>query len=89
MGGEIRVVKKNGPGTLMQLYLVLGAPIDGTREFCNSNFSQHNLTVSSTILQLEGLSLHKSRIASLEVPEQAYTFLSTIKSRFGSVSMSI
>lgn len=25
MGGEINVVKKNSPGTLMQLYLLLGA----------------------------------------------------------------
>lgn len=25
MGGEIKVVKKNSPGTLMQLYLLLGA----------------------------------------------------------------
>lgn len=51
MGGEIRVVKKNGPGTLMQLYLLLSAPVDGTKEYCSLNFDEHNLTVSATILQ--------------------------------------
>ncbi|XP_020530708.1 histidine kinase 1 isoform X3 [Amborella trichopoda] len=28
MGGQIKVVKKDGPGTLMQLYLVFGAPVE-------------------------------------------------------------
>lgn len=50
MGGEIKVVKKNGPGTLMQLYLLLNAPADGTREHCSLKFPGHNLTVSATIL---------------------------------------
>lgn len=29
MGGEIKVVKKNGPGTMMQLYLLLNTPTEG------------------------------------------------------------
>lgn len=45
MGGEIRVVKKNGPGTLMQLYLLLGAPVDVPGETCQSKFAEHNLRI--------------------------------------------
>lgn len=48
MGGEIRVIKKDGPGTLMQLYLLLSAPVDETRGYNSLNFAQHNLTASVT-----------------------------------------
>ncbi|PWA84205.1 CheY-like superfamily [Artemisia annua] len=51
MGGEIRVVKKNGPGTLMQLYLVLGTPIDVPRENYKLKFADHNFKV---LLALNG-----------------------------------
>lgn len=48
MGGEIKFVNKNGPGSLMQLYLLLRTPIDGTTEHRNLNYSEQNLTVSAT-----------------------------------------
>lgn len=46
MGGEIKVVKKNGPGTLMRLYLLLGAPEDGTGDHCQLKLAENDLTVS-------------------------------------------
>ena len=46
MGGEIKVVKKDGPGTLMQLYIVLGMPEDGTGKHFQADFSEHSLMVS-------------------------------------------
>ncbi|KAK2984499.1 hypothetical protein RJ640_016885 [Escallonia rubra] len=51
MGGEIKVVKKNGPGTLMQLYLLLSAPVDRTGECCRLKFAEHDLTI---LLALNG-----------------------------------
>ncbi|KAJ6907760.1 hypothetical protein NC651_018256 [Populus alba x Populus x berolinensis] len=42
MGGEIKVVKKNGPGTLMRLYLLLKTPADGADLHCQVDFSSHN-----------------------------------------------
>lgn len=45
MGGEIKVVKKDGPGTLMRLYLLLSAPVDGIEQ-CHVDFSKHSLVVS-------------------------------------------
>lgn len=46
MGGDIKVVKKNGPGTLMQLYLVLNIPADSTEQHCQIDFAKHGLVVS-------------------------------------------
>jgi hypothetical protein len=46
MGGEIKVVKKNGPGTLMRLYLLLKTPTDGADLHCQVDFSSHNAVVS-------------------------------------------
>ncbi|KAL8124098.1 histidine kinase 1-like [Apium graveolens] len=51
MGGEIKFVNKNGAGSLMQLYLLLRAPEDGTTQHCNLNYSEHNLTI---LLALNG-----------------------------------
>ncbi|GAA0139974.1 histidine kinase receptor of two-component system [Lithospermum erythrorhizon] len=51
MGGEIKVMKKNGPGTLMRLYLLLGAQADGAGQHCEFNFKEHNLSV---LLALNG-----------------------------------
>lgn len=48
MGGEIRVVKKNGSGTLMQLYLLLSTPSDTPREIYKPKFSEINLKVILT-----------------------------------------
>ena len=49
MGGEIKVVKKNGPGTLMRLYLVLSTPVDSMDHHCQLDFTQHNAVVSEEI----------------------------------------
>lgn len=45
MGGEIKVIKKNGPGTLMRLYLLLNAPVDGTEHNCSVDYAVHNIRV--------------------------------------------
>ncbi|XP_022740620.1 histidine kinase 1-like [Durio zibethinus] len=51
MGGEIKVVKKNGPGTLVRLYLLLSTPADGTEQHGQMNFAKHSVAV---ILALHG-----------------------------------
>ncbi|PSS00467.1 Histidine kinase [Actinidia chinensis var. chinensis] len=51
MGGEIKVVKKNGPGTLMQLYLLLNTPPDSAGKHCQLKFTDHSLMV---LLALNG-----------------------------------
>ena len=53
MGGEIKVVKKDGPGTLMRLYLLLKAPVDGIEQNCQVDFAKHNLVVSKKLFSLE------------------------------------
>lgn len=52
MGGEIKVVKKEGPGTLMRLYLCLSAPVDATEQHCQADFSNNGLVVSIITLAL-------------------------------------
>ncbi|XP_010246860.1 PREDICTED: histidine kinase 1-like [Nelumbo nucifera] len=47
MGGEIKVVKKDGAGTLMQLYLVLGTHVDSMGQTCQIDFSEQNIMVST------------------------------------------
>ncbi|KAL7090569.1 hypothetical protein ACP275_12G049700 [Erythranthe tilingii] len=52
MNGEIKVVKKSGHGTLMQLYILLNAPPENTtKQNYQLNFDDHNLTV---LLALSG-----------------------------------
>ncbi|KAK1261905.1 Histidine kinase 1 [Acorus gramineus] len=51
MGGEIKVVKKDGSGTLMQLYLVFGMPLEGTGLQFHLDFGDHNFMV---LLALKG-----------------------------------
>ncbi|XP_009612595.1 histidine kinase 1 isoform X2 [Nicotiana tomentosiformis] len=51
MGGGIKVVKKNGPGTVMQLYLQLNCPAEVTGHHCQFNFEEHKLRV---LLALNG-----------------------------------
>ncbi|XP_059623464.1 histidine kinase 1 isoform X2 [Cornus florida] len=51
MGGEIKVVRKNGPGTLMQLRLLLSTPVDSTGQHCQLKFAEHSLKV---LLALSG-----------------------------------
>ncbi|KAI0514212.1 hypothetical protein KFK09_010247 [Dendrobium nobile] len=45
MGGKIEVVKKDGPGTLIQLYLVLGISDGDIGNNIKPEFSKHRLTV--------------------------------------------
>ncbi|CAL5322766.1 unnamed protein product [Camellia sinensis] len=52
MGGEIKVVKKNGPGTLMRLYLLLGTSADTAGKHCQLKFTEHSLMV---LLALNGI----------------------------------
>jgi len=52
MGGEIKVVKKEGPGTLMRLYLRLSAPLDATEQHCQVDFANKGLVVSRITLAL-------------------------------------
>ncbi|XP_019446887.1 PREDICTED: histidine kinase 1-like [Lupinus angustifolius] len=51
MGGEIKVVEKEGPGTLMRLYLCLGAPVDAVEKHCQVDFANNGLVV---LLALHG-----------------------------------
>ncbi|XP_022751470.1 histidine kinase 1-like isoform X2 [Durio zibethinus] len=51
MGGEIKVVKKNGPGTLMRLFLLLSTPADGIEQHSQVEFAKHSVAV---ILALHG-----------------------------------
>ncbi|CAA2935153.1 histidine kinase 1 isoform X2 [Olea europaea subsp. europaea] len=51
MNGEIKVVKKSGTGTLMQLYLILSTPAESTKQQYLSNLEEQNLTV---LLALNG-----------------------------------
>ncbi|KAG8373630.1 hypothetical protein BUALT_Bualt11G0044200 [Buddleja alternifolia] len=51
MNGEIKVVKKNGPGTLMQLYMILTTPPHTTKLHYQLNLKDHNFTV---LLALNG-----------------------------------
>lgn len=52
MNGEIKVVKKSGPGTLMQLYLLLSTPAETTKHHYQLNLKDHNLTVSFDFVTL-------------------------------------
>ncbi|KAK7252977.1 hypothetical protein RIF29_37317 [Crotalaria pallida] len=51
MGGEIKVVKKEGPGTLMRLSLLLSAPMDVTEQHCGIDLTNNGLVV---LLALQG-----------------------------------
>lgn len=45
MGGEIKVIKKNGQGTLMQLFMILSTPEDNTEQY-QVDFAKHGMVVS-------------------------------------------
>ncbi|KAF3440315.1 hypothetical protein FNV43_RR18599 [Rhamnella rubrinervis] len=74
MGGEIKVVKKNGPGTLMQLYMVLNTPVGSTEHHYHIDFANHGLVV---LLALHGSVgrlimsqwLRKNGLSTLEASE--------------------
>lgn len=46
MGGEIKVVKKNGPGTLMKLYLLLNTHTDDVGMHYHTEFPKLNVVMS-------------------------------------------
>lgn len=46
MGGEIKVVKKNGPGTVMQLCLQLNCPAEVAGQHFQFSFEEHKMRVS-------------------------------------------
>jgi hypothetical protein len=52
MGGEIKIIKKEGPGALMRLYLKLAAPVDATEQHFQVDFANNNLVVSRITLAL-------------------------------------
>ncbi|KAF6170830.1 hypothetical protein GIB67_015782 [Kingdonia uniflora] len=74
MNGEIKVVKKDGPGTLMQLYLVLNTPVDALRQNDQVLFAEHNLTVLLSLNGTKGRSimscwLRKNGVQTFEASE--------------------
>lgn len=46
MGGDIKIVQKNGLGTIMRLYLILSIP-DNADQICQPDFSKYGLVVCS------------------------------------------
>jgi len=50
MGGHIKVVKKEGAGTLMRLCLLLSAPMDITEQQCAVDLTDSGLVVSGITL---------------------------------------
>lgn len=50
MGGDIKVVKKEGAGTLMRLCLLLSAPMDVTEQQCAVDLTDNGLVVSRITL---------------------------------------
>lgn len=55
MGGDIKIVKKEGPGTLLRLYLVVGQPVDSEPEMPRMSvpFELENAKVSRTTVLSE------------------------------------
>ncbi|KAJ0096730.1 hypothetical protein Patl1_29105 [Pistacia atlantica] len=45
MGGEVKIVKKDSPGILMRLYLLLNTPSDGSGQSCQVDFSKPTVVV--------------------------------------------
>ncbi|KAD3640692.1 hypothetical protein E3N88_29915 [Mikania micrantha] len=69
MGGDIRIVKKNGPGTLMQLYLLLSTPADvSIRESYQLKFAEHNLKVMLALNGTMGREILSRWLQKLKVP---------------------
>lgn len=48
MGGDIKVVQKNGLGTIMRLYLILSIP-DNADQICQPDFSKYGLVVRTSL----------------------------------------
>ncbi|KAH1151200.1 hypothetical protein GYH30_044929 [Glycine max] len=74
MGGEIKVVKKEGPGTLMRLCLRLSAPVDATEQHCQVDFANKGLVVLLALHGNMGRSatskwLQKNGVVTMEAAE--------------------
>ncbi|KAK9129453.1 hypothetical protein Sjap_009940 [Stephania japonica] len=74
MGGEIKVVRKDGPGTLMQLSLLLNMPVEKSGQNCEVEFSKHSFMVLLALSGLVGSSimsnwLREKGICTWEVSE--------------------
>lgn len=71
MGGEIKVVKKNSPGTLMQLYLLLGASSE-SKQIYDADFP-NTVVVLATVGSMERMIisqwLRKKKVSTLETSE--------------------
>lgn len=61
MGGEIKVVQKNGLGTLMRLYLILSTP-DNADQNLQQDFSKYGLVVCKKIMTNASMSLKKAYV---------------------------
>ncbi|XP_027345481.1 histidine kinase 1-like isoform X2 [Abrus precatorius] len=74
MGGEIKVVRKEGPGTLMRLYLCLSAPVHATEQHCQVDFANKGLVVLLALHGNVGRSitskwLQKNGVVTMEASE--------------------
>ncbi|VVB18386.1 unnamed protein product [Arabis nemorensis] len=73
MGGDIKVVQKNGSGTIMRLYLILGIP-DNADQICQPDFSKYGLVVllsmsGRTARMIQSKWLRKHGIATVEASD--------------------
>ncbi|XP_010548269.1 PREDICTED: histidine kinase 1 [Tarenaya hassleriana] len=66
MGGEIKVVKKNGPGTLMRLCLSLQTP-DTTEQNCQPDFFRYDLVVLLALYGSVGRTITSSWLRKLGI----------------------
>ncbi|XP_054824898.1 histidine kinase 1 isoform X2 [Prosopis cineraria] len=74
MGGEIKVVKKEGPGTLMRLYLLLTTPMDATEQHCQIGYAESGLVVllalhGDTSRSITSSWLQKNGVCTLQASE--------------------
>ncbi|WZZ02844.1 hypothetical protein YC2023_088765 [Brassica napus] len=73
MGGDIKVVQKNGRGTIMRLHLILSIP-DNAEQIYQPEFSQYGLVVllsisGSTARSIQSKWLRKHGIATVEASD--------------------
>ncbi|KAJ9172660.1 hypothetical protein P3X46_015874 [Hevea brasiliensis] len=68
MGGEIKVVKKNGPGTLMRLYLLLSKTVDGVEQHCQIDLVSHNVVVLLALYGSMGRAIMSQWLRKIGLP---------------------
>ncbi|XP_044487279.1 histidine kinase 1-like isoform X2 [Mangifera indica] len=73
MGGEVKVVKKDTPGTLMRLYLLLNTPSDGCEQSCQVDFSKPTVVVlalgSSVGRGITSQWLRRNKVSTIEASD--------------------